>query len=76
MKPSAILIDQHEISDSPEGETDIEALAREACVSRELVAKIYSREHAKLARSAKIQTYVPVLTRRRVKTLLREHRQV
>jgi hypothetical protein len=76
MEQAAVPINQHEISDSSRGDTDIELLAQEACVSRELVAKIYSREHAKLARSAKIQTYVPVLTRRRVKTLLREHHRV
>ena len=75
MKQAALLINQHESSDSSHGDTDIESLAREACVSRELVATIYSREHAKLARAAKIQTYIPVLTHRRVKTLLREHRQ-
>jgi hypothetical protein len=76
MEQAALLIKEPEISDSSHGDADIESLAREACVSRELVAKIYSREHAKLAGAAKIKTYVPVLTRRRVKTLLREHRGV
>ena len=53
-------------------DTEIELLARETQMPRELVAKIYSSERAKLERSARIKTYVPVLIHRHVKALLRE----
>lgn len=53
-------------------ETEIELLARETHVPRDLVAKIYTRERAKLERTARIKTYVPVLIHRHVKALLRE----
>jgi hypothetical protein len=41
----------------------------------ELVAKIYTSERAKLERTARIKTYVPVLIHRHVKALLREQRR-
>jgi Protein of unknown function (DUF3562) len=53
---------------------EIELLAREAAVPRELFAKLYRIERAKLERGAKVTTYVSVLTHRRVKALLREQR--
>jgi len=53
-------------------ETEIELLARETHVPRDLVAKIYTRERAELERTARIKTYVPVLIHRHVKALLRE----
>jgi hypothetical protein len=53
-------------------DTEIELLARETHVPRDLVAKIYTRERAKLERTARIKTYVPVLIHRHVKALLRE----
>ena len=53
-------------------DTEIELLARETQMPRELVAKIYSSERAKLERTARIKTYVPVLIHRHVKALLRE----
>lgn len=55
-------------------ESDIETLAHEANLPVAAVHEIYDVEHAKLDRVAKIKTYVPVLTRRRVKDLLRSQR--
>jgi hypothetical protein len=53
-------------------DTEIELLARETHMPRELVATIYTNERAKLERTARIKTYVPVLIHRQVKALLRE----
>jgi Protein of unknown function (DUF3562) len=53
-------------------DTEIELLVRETQMPRELVAKLYSSERAKLERTARIKTYVPVLIHRQVKALLRE----
>jgi hypothetical protein len=53
-------------------DTEIELLACETHMPRELVAKLYTSERAKLERTARIKTYVPVLIHRRVKALLRE----
>jgi hypothetical protein len=39
---------------------------------RELVRAVYSSERAKLERTARIKTYIPVLVHRHVKALLRE----
>jgi len=39
-----------------------------------LVQAIYASERAKLERTARIKTYVPVLIHRQVKALLREQR--
>jgi hypothetical protein len=51
---------------------EIELLARETRVPRALVERLYSSERAKLERTARIKTYVPVLLHRQVKALLRE----
>lgn len=53
-------------------DTEIELLARETQMPRELVAKLYTSERAKLERTARIKTYVPVLIHRHVKALLRQ----
>ena len=53
---------------------EIELLARETDSPVTLVEKIYIAERAKLEKSARIKTYVPVLTHRHVKQLLRERR--
>jgi hypothetical protein len=55
---------------------EIELLAREADMPRAIVAKIYIIERAKLELTARIKTYVPVLTHRRVKALLRQQRHI
>lgn len=55
--------------------SEIELLARETDSPVTLVEKIYKAERAKLEKSARIKTYVPVLTHRHVKQLLRERRE-
>jgi hypothetical protein len=59
----------------PEAEAEIELLANETHTSRELVKIVYSSERAKLERTARIKTYIPVLVHRHVKALLRERRR-
>jgi hypothetical protein len=53
---------------------EIESLARETDMPVELVQEIYSSERARLERTARIKTYVPVLIHRHVKALLLERR--
>jgi hypothetical protein len=55
-------------------EAEIESLARETDMPLQVVEEIYTIERAKLERTARIKTYVPVLIHRHVKALLREHR--
>ena len=55
-------------------DAEIESLARETDTPVALVQQIYTSERAKLERTARIKTYVPVLIRRQVKAILREHR--
>jgi hypothetical protein len=58
-----------------DAEAEIELLASETHMSRELVKIVYSSERAKLERTARIKTYIPVLVHRHVKALLRERRR-
>jgi Protein of unknown function (DUF3562) len=55
-------------------DAEINSLARETDTPVELVHEIYSRERAKLEKTARIKTYVPLLIHRHVKALLRERR--
>jgi hypothetical protein len=55
-----------------DADPEIESLARDAEMPVELVRKIYARERAKLEQTARIKTYVPILTHRHIKALLRE----
>jgi uncharacterized protein DUF3562 len=55
-------------------ESDIERLARETDTPVDIVHELYTIEHAKLDRVARIKTYVPLLTRRHVKALLQTNR--
>jgi hypothetical protein len=55
-------------------DAEMESLARETDMPVELVQEIYTSERAKLERTARIKTYVPVLIHRQVKALLRERR--
>jgi hypothetical protein len=55
-----------------DGATEIELLARETQLPREIVASVYTRERAKLERTARIKTYIPVLIYRHVKSLLQQ----
>jgi hypothetical protein len=61
------------ISRPTDVEAEIEMLARETDMPLELVQEIYVSEREKLERTARIKTYVPVLTHRHVKALLRQH---
>jgi hypothetical protein len=58
-----------------DAEAEIELLATETHTSRELVKIVYSSERAKLERTARIKTYIPVLVHRHVKALLRGRRR-
>ena len=51
---------------------DLEALAREAHVSLDTVAQLYAREWAALAARARITTFLPILTTRKVRAILRQ----
>jgi Protein of unknown function (DUF3562) len=54
-------------------DTEIESLARETRMPRDLVARLYTNARAQLERTARVKTYVPVLIHRQVKALLKEH---
>lgn len=58
-----------------DAEAEIELLACETHMPRELVQAVYISERAKLERTARIKTYIPVLVHRHVKALLRERRR-
>lgn len=64
----------HSITRPTNADAEIESLARETGMPVELVQKLYNSERAKLERTARIKTYVPVLIHRQVKALLREQR--
>ena len=50
---------------------DLEASAREAHVSLDTVAQLYAREWAALAAQARMTTFLPILTTRKVRAILR-----
>jgi len=72
MSDESLAMSEQQFVRPANADTEIELLARETQLPRELVAKIYSSERAKLERTARIKTYVPVLIHRQVKALLRE----
>src|SRR5262245_922394 len=51
---------------------DLEALAHEAHVPLDTVAQLYAREWASLAAHARITTFLPILTTRKVRAILRQ----
>jgi Protein of unknown function (DUF3562) len=61
-----------DFNDPSNVDMEIELLARETRMPRALVERLYSSERAKLERTARIKTYVPVLLHRQVKALLQE----
>lgn len=67
---------EHESGDSSHVDTEIESLARETRMPRELVASLYASERARLEGTARIKTYVSVLIHRHVKALLRDQQRV
>jgi uncharacterized protein DUF3562 len=64
----------HSANGHTNADAEIESLARETDMPVELVEQIYASERAKLERTARIKTYVPLLIHRQVKALLRERR--
>jgi hypothetical protein len=75
MNDESPAIDERQFIRPANADTEIELLAQETQLPLELVAKIYTIERAKLERTARIKTYVPVLIHRHVKALLREQRR-
>jgi hypothetical protein len=51
---------------------DLEDLARDARVPLETVSQLYAREWAALAAGARITNFLPVLTIRKVRAILRQ----
>ena len=72
MNDESLAISEQNFIRAANADTEIELLARETHMPRELVATIYTSERAKLEQTARIKTYVPVLIHRHVKALLRE----
>ena len=74
MKNGTSAISYQAVNRATSTDAEIESLARETDTPVELVQQIYVSERAKLERTARIKTYVPVLIRRQVKAILREQR--
>lgn len=74
MKNATSAASDHSANHHINADAEIESLARETDMPVELVHKIYISERAKLERTARIKTYVPVLIHRHVKALLKEQR--
>jgi hypothetical protein len=72
MSNESLALSEQESSRPANADAEIELLAHETDMPRDLVANLYSRERAKLERTARIKTYVPVLIHRHVKALLLE----
>jgi len=75
MKDGSVAMSEQAFNLPADAEAEIELLACETDTSRELVKIVYSNERAKLERTARIKTYIPVLVHRHVKALLRERRR-
>jgi hypothetical protein len=74
MKNEAFTTSDQSLNGPVGADAEIESLARETEMPVELVQGIYAIERARLERTARIKTYVPVLIHRHVKALLREQR--
>ena len=74
MEVRTLAMSEQPINRAGDADAEIEMLARETDMPREFVEEIYTNERAKLERTARIKTYVPVLIHRHVKALLREYR--
>jgi hypothetical protein len=72
MKDESLAMIEQSFNRPNNADNEIELLARETDMPRELVETLYSRERAKLERTARIKTYIPVLIHRHVKALLQE----
>jgi hypothetical protein len=75
MKDGSVSVSEQAFNLPADAEAEIDLLACETQTSRELVRIVYSSERAKLERTARIKTYIPVLVHRHVKALLRERRR-
>jgi hypothetical protein len=75
MKTATAFVGDAQFDQRRELDVEIDVLAEETRSPRVLVEALYVRERTKLERTAKIKTYVSVLTRRRVKALLQEQRR-
>jgi hypothetical protein len=75
MNDESLVMGAQKIIRPANADTEIELLARETCMPRELVETLYTRERAKLERTARIKTYIPVLIHRHVKALLLQQLQ-
>jgi hypothetical protein len=74
-KDGSVAMSEQAFNRPVDAEAEIELLACETHMPRELVRAVYSSERAKLERTARIKTYIPVLVHRHVKALLREGRR-
>lgn len=70
MTDESIALREETLARPANADTEIGLLAREMSMPRDLVATIYTSERAKLERTARIKTYIPVLIHRHVKALL------
>lgn len=75
MKDGSVAMSEPAFDLPADAEAEIELLASETHTSRELVKIVYSSERAKLEKTARIKTYIPVLVHRHVKALLRGRRR-
>ena len=75
MQDDSIAMNEQALNRPADAEAEIELLADETHMPRELVKAVYSSERAKLEKTARIKTYIPVLVHRHVKALLRERRR-
>ncbi len=75
MTDGSVAISEQAFNRPADAEAEIDLLACETHMPRELVQAVYSHERAKLERTARIKTYIPVLVHRHVKALLRERRR-
>jgi hypothetical protein len=72
MKDESLAMNEQSFVRPANNDTEIELLARETDLPRELVETLYASERARLERTARIKTYIPVLIHRHVKALLQE----
>jgi hypothetical protein len=72
---TAFLVGDAQLGQRQDFDVEIDDLVEETHSPRLLVEALYFRERATLERTAKIKTFLPVLTRRRVKALLQEQRR-
>jgi hypothetical protein len=70
MNDESMVMSAQKLVRPADADTEIELLARETEMPRELVETLYTRERDRLEKTARIKTYIPVLIHRHVKALL------